>query len=292
MAPPRAGILTAPKIRKITKRMIASWERSGRVMEGRPRRRGYHGGSFRRKDRPLVYAHRGSSLERPENSCAAFELAAAQGADGIECDVRRCASGELVVCHDETLERLAGVPVAVRDLPLAALQRLEILEDRFPGVGARIPTLAEAIEAGGEALIWNLELKVDRHVEAEPLAHQAVKEIARLRLADRVLVSSFHPQALLSLRVAAPTIPTAWLWERKAGLGRVWDDLWGRLCASAALHPQAEAVTAAQVERWHDRGMAVNPWTVDDPEELDRLRACGVDGVITNVPALALARFT
>lgn len=257
-------------------------------MDSGPRRRGYHGGSFRREDRPLIYAHRGASRERPENSCAAFELAEDQGADGIECDVRLCATGELVVCHDESLERLAGVPVAVRDLPLAALQRLPILEDRFPGTGARIPTLAEAIEAVGRGLIWNIELKVERHQEAELLARQAVKEIARLPLADRTIVSSFHPQALLSVRVQAPSLPTAWLWEPKGRLGRIWDDLWGRLCANAALHPPAAVVSEELVELWHSRGMVVNPWTVDEPRELASLRRYGVDGVITNLPAVAL----
>ncbi len=239
----------------------------------------------------MVYAHRGASADAPENTLPAFELARQQGADGIECDLRFAAGGQIVVCHDETLGRLAGIPEAVRDLSLDELRELPILASRFPDVAASIPTLDEAVAVAGPQMIWNLELKVDRHEDAEPLALAAVRAIADLPLLDRVIVSSFHPLALLTVRKAAPLLPTAWLWEADGPLGDFGSDLFGRLCATVALHPESKAVTPTRLLRWHRRGMLVNTWTVDDPAELRRLRAWGVDGVITNRPAEALRVF-
>ena len=189
------------------------------------------------------------------------------------------------VLHDERLDRLAGLPLTVAELPIAELRRIPILAARFPGEPAYVPTLEEAVDCAGDDVLWNLEIKVDRHAEAEGLALALARAIPRLPLDGRVLVSSFHPLALLTIRKVAPRIPTAWLWER-GGLGqRAFGAFWGRLCATHAMHPEAAMVRAEDVAAWHRRGLTVNAWTADEPEEIRRLRACGVDGVITNRPA-------
>ncbi|WP_373044625.1 glycerophosphodiester phosphodiesterase [Vulgatibacter sp.] len=260
-------------------------------MQHTPEAATYHASPFRRDDRPLVWAHRGASAYAPENTAPAFELARRQGADGIECDVMRCGSGELVVCHDERLDRLCGIPVAVRELPLAELRRLPVLAARFPGAGGTIPTFEEAVEVAGPAMRWNVELKVDRHADAEPLARAAAAAVARLGLEERVLASSFHPLALLTLRTAAPALPTAYLWEGDGAVLGTWHRAWGRITATAAVHPEHRLVDEAAVRRWHRAGLLVNTWTVDEPEELLRLRAAGVDGVITNRPDVAIATY-
>jgi glycerophosphoryl diester phosphodiesterase len=247
----------------------------------------YHAYPFRREDRPLVYAHRGASAAAPENTVAAFAAARRLGADAVECDVMACKSGELVVCHDERLDRLAGIPAAVRDLPLAALRELAVLAERFPGTRAGIPTLAEAVEAGGPDLVWNIELKVDRAEDAGPLARAAVDEVASLDLDGRLLISSFHPVALLVLREVAPWLPTAFLWEAPAR--PIWHGLLGLALSSTAVHPEATLVDARVVRRWHRWGKLVDVWTVDEPDEIRRLAAIGVDGIVTNRPDVALA---
>src|SRR5512147_2630414 len=106
------------------------------------------------RGRPLILAHRGASAEAPENTLAAFRLAMAQGADGVELDVHRCASGEVVVIHDEDARRTAGAPLRVAEAPLQALRALDAggwKGEQFRG--ERIPLLAEVLEALPGALV-------------------------------------------------------------------------------------------------------------------------------------------
>jgi len=86
--------------------------------------------------RPLVLGHRGASAEAPENTLAAFRLALAQGADGVELDVWRCSTGEVVVAHDEDTRRVAGADLRVPDAPLAALRALDVGSWKGSGSGA------------------------------------------------------------------------------------------------------------------------------------------------------------
>src|SRR4029453_13086438 len=100
-------------------------------------------GAPRADGRPLVLGHRGASADAPENTLAAFRLARAQGADGVELDVRRCATGEVVVIHDGDARRTAGAPLRIAEAPLAALRALDAgawKGERFRG--ERIPLLA------------------------------------------------------------------------------------------------------------------------------------------------------
>lgn len=239
--------------------------------------------------RPLIWAHRGASADAPENTLPAFSLAVEQGAEGIECDVRLCGSGEIVVVHDGDLLRLAGLSAPVRALALGELRPLRILAGRFPGLEAGIPTLEEAIRSQPPHLRWNVELKVDRHREAAPLAEAVVGLVRKLGIEERVLLSSFHPLALLTCRRLAPHLATAYLWEPDGSFPRAWHWMWGHATATAALHPPVTDVREEAVARWRRRGLAVNAWVADDPDEILRLARAGVDGVITNVPAVARA---
>src|SRR6476646_7095285 len=129
--------------------------------------------SFRRLSGapPYVFGHRGVRGAAPENTMAAFELAAASGADGVELDVRLCRTGELVVCHDPTLARFTGGqdvrPIA--DLDLRELARTDV------GGGAPVPALAEVLDfARGRKLRVNVEMKRD-----VPSRRLVVRETAR-----------------------------------------------------------------------------------------------------------------
>ena len=231
---------------------------------------------------PLVIGHRGASAVEPENSLEAFRRAAADGADGVELDVLRSATGEPVVFHDDDLQRLAGRADRIASLPLAALRGLRLRS------GAAIPTLDEALAACGPELLVNVELKAMGVPWAEIRA--LVRAVADLvdvpGVRERVLVSSFHPYAIWAWRRRAPRVPAGLLFEREAP--RVLRSAWTLpLLGAFAVHPEAVLCSADAVKRWHERGYRVNVWTVDAPAELARLRALGVDGVITNDPAAA-----
>lgn len=228
---------------------------------------------------PLVIGHRG--VRRPglvENTLPAFETAADEGADAIELDVRVCATGELVVVHDPTLERITQKADlrAVADLSFTELARVP-LEG-----GARVPSLAEVLAfARGRRLGVNVEMKRDA-----PSRTAIVRAVARLLdrwdPAHAVIVSSFDPAMLAGLAVLAPNVPRAVLVHRTS---------YHPVHAATALPIGAAAVHLCRtltrpehVRALLARGLLVNVWTVNEPAEARDLAGLGVSGIITDAP--------
>ncbi|MCI0572564.1 MAG: glycerophosphodiester phosphodiesterase [Myxococcaceae bacterium] len=229
----------------------------------------------------LLLAHRGASADAPENTLPAFEEAISQRADGVELDVMVCGSGELVVCHDEKLDRLAGVGWEVGRTPYEALARLDV-GTRLGFPPARIPRLEEVLELLPSRFLVNIELKCDR-VEDRGLSEKVARLVRARRLEGRVVVSSFNPVCLMRLGAAAPEVRRGFLLDPDRPF-LLQDALLTPLCASYSVHPFHEAVTPARVDRWHARGWRVAVWTVDEPLRAKELRALGVDMCITNRP--------
>jgi glycerophosphoryl diester phosphodiesterase len=228
--------------------------------------------------------HRGASARAPENSVEAFARARLDGADGVELDVLCCATGEVVVFHDDDLARLGHRPDRVETVPLEELRRVPLLGD------ARIPTLEEAFEACGPELLVNVELKAPRvgGGRLAALVEGVAAALARAGTAPRVLVSSFSPRAVRLWMRRVPAVPAALLFERALPmpLRRAWPAAW---LHPAALNPESVLCTPARVARWHALGYAVNTWTVDAKADVRACRAMGVDAIITNDPARARA---
>jgi len=142
----------------------------------------------RLEGRPLVLGHRGASAEAPENTLAAFRLAMAQGADGVELDVWRCGTGELVVAHDDDLRRVGGSPLVVRKASLAALRAVDVGSwkgERFRG--ERVPLLAEVLEAVPSAVV-NVELKSARFRLPDLALARDVANLLRRSLGTRSIL--------------------------------------------------------------------------------------------------------
>lgn len=220
-------------------------------------------------------AHRGFAGVNPENTLQALRDAAAAGADAVEIDVRRCGSGEVVVVHDETVDRVSDGSGRVADLALADLRNLDVL-----GSGEGVPSLAAVFERLPASATLHVELK-------EAAAAPAVERLASVH-DHRVVVSSFDAAALTGL-----DLPTALLFgeDRDPNFARARD------LGCAFVHPHASLVDGAFVERAHDAGLGVNVWTlappdvepasdwvVTDPAVVDDLRAAGVDGCIADAP--------
>jgi glycerophosphoryl diester phosphodiesterase len=253
-----------------------------------------------RGSRPLVLGHRGDSAHYPENTLLALRQALRAGADGVELDVMRCASGEVVVVHDDDLSRVAqqrpGSDLAVRRSTLAELRGFDL------GSGERLPTLAEVCEELGPQALINVELKSpephDKKAHLQLLRDdglaaavaQVLRRAGRLpagrRVGDRhetTLISSFDPLQLLRFVAHSDVLPVGYLFHREQGA--VMRNLW-RLKAHRlqAVHPQASLIDAAALRTWRAAGLFVHTWTVDNPHEVAALAALGVDAIITNTP--------
>lgn len=225
-------------------------------------------------DRCLVIGHRGACASAPENTLAAFGLAAEQGADGIELDVRASGDGHLVVIHDASAERVSGEPGEIAAMPLAAIRRLDA------GRGERIPLLAEVLELARGRLLVDIELKITG-IEAPvaDLVHEA-------RMEGDVLISSFHEAAVAEVRRVAPAIP--------AGLLQQWPALERAEALGAPVYlPNVRTLSEDLMAACRRAGRRVIPWTVRTNEEARAALRLRVDGIIADDPRLvraALAR--
>jgi len=224
---------------------------------------------------PKIIAHRGASAHAPENTLAAFALALEHHADGFELDVMLTKDKQLVVIHDDTVDRTTNGSGRVMDMTLDQLQQLDA------GDGERIPTLEEVFEQFGGKCLINIELKNYKSIfDALPIK---VAEMVKVYdLAASVIISSFNPfnmsrfrrrlpEAVLGL-ITFPNTARHWIW---------------RFFKFDALHPHVKDVDAGLVSAAHARNRQVNVWTVDDPEDIRRLAALDVDGIITNDPKRA-----
>lgn len=253
--------------------------------------------TFRRAKRPVVLAHRGASAERPENTAEAFELALEQGADGVELDVQRCATGELVVVHDAELSRLAGQPVQVAKTPWAVLKGLDVGSWFHPRFAAsRLLTLSEALECLGSDALVNVELKGEGR--GDPLLPpRAAGVLDAAGGPERFLVSSFNPFLLWRFQAVARRLPPA----RRASTALLFEP--GHLTSAAplqvakrlqlsALNPARDLCRARRMASWIREGYSVIPWTVDEPSAALTLWEAGATGVITNRPRELLMAFS
>jgi glycerophosphoryl diester phosphodiesterase len=239
---------------------------------------------------PLILGHRGASAYAPENTLSAFNLAMAQGADGVELDVTLAADGVPVVIHDDSLDRTTNGHGPVNRLSLAALNQLDAgYPSRFGRqfLNERVPTLAEVFAGLPPQAIINVELKHDRSPGRE-LADRVVSLIREYGMANRVLIASFQYSSLRRVKALDPALPVALLYSSVLSGPRLARCLAGAL-PHEAHHPSHERLNAASVAWYHAHGWRVNTWTVDDEADLRRLAAAGVDGLITNRPDAAVA---
>lgn len=218
-----------------------------------------------------LVAHRGFAGVAPENTAAAVRDAA-DVADAVEVDVRRCASGELVVCHDAIVDRTTDGSGAVADLTLSDLRSLSV-----EGSGEPVPTLASVLAAVPQGVEAFVELKERGLVE---------DAVAAIRAAGvDAMVQSFDDAVVERLRAEAPGVTRALLFadapERNLARGRELD------CDVVGVHH--ELATPSFVQSAHDDGLGVHAWTVTDAGTAAALVAAGVDAVISDHPGVSSA---
>lgn len=221
---------------------------------------------------PLIIGHRGASAGAPENTLAAFGLAAEQGAHGIELDVRMSADGNLVVMHDPTVDRTTNGSGAVAQMTTEALRALDA------GLGQPVPTLDQVFQTFGPSLLYNVELK-GCGLWGHGLEEAVADRIAAYHLENQVVVASFNPLCVRRARAClSRTTMVALIWAR----GPRW--LKHLPVRAEADHPHYSRVDEAYVSWARRNGYRVHVWTVDDPAKAQRLARFGVQAIITNRP--------
>jgi len=241
---------------------------------------------------PVVFAHRGASAYAPENTLAAFRLALEQGAQAIEFDVKLSADGQVVVIHDHTVDRTTDGTGRVSGLPLAALRELDAgswlsAAGAPPGRfrGEKIPTLEEVFETFGKRLLMNVEL-TNYTTPLDELVPKVVQLVEKHGLERHVWLASFFPHTVIRAARLLPSVPRAQLlWPGPAGW---WQRAWGRLLDVQAEHPYKGDVTAPYVQNAHTHRRRVHVWTVNQPDEMRRLKALHIDGIFTDDPPTAI----
>ena len=233
---------------------------------------------------PLIWAHRGASEEAPENTLPAFRLAAEEGADGVELDVQLSRDGQIVVCHDEKIDRTSDGKGWVKDYTLAELKQFDFCY-RKPGYrDVRIPTLAEVLELlKPTGLTVNIEIKTG--IFFYDRIEEKVLELVRAEgWEDRVIYSSFNHETLRTLRRLNPSCRTGILYAD----GPVDVVSYALRIGADALHPALYNLQYPGVlAEAREKGVEINVWTVNETEHLKYCVQAGVHAVITNVPEKA-----
>jgi glycerophosphoryl diester phosphodiesterase len=236
-------------------------------------------------DAPLVIAHRGASAFAPENTLSAFRLAEVHGADGIELDAKLTRDSAVIILHDMRLERTTSGTGDVRDWPLEDIRRLDAggyFHPRFQG--EQVPTLEEVLDALQTGMLINIELTNYGSVFDE-LPELVFRIIAERGVEERVLVSSFNPVAIIKIRRLSEAIRTALL-VRTTTPGVVVR-LMQQILRPDYFHPEYGILNNRVLAKEHAAGRKVMAWTVNGRDEIRRLIASGIDGIITDYPDLA-----
>lgn len=219
---------------------------------------------------------------------AAFALIREHGVFGVELDVHLCASGELVVMHDHSLERVGGVPLRIAATPLAGLREHDIgswFDARF--CDERIPLLEEVFELLSGQCFVDVEIKHhdDEQVEAGRVEAETVRLIRRHNLARKCIVSSFDPRIVRRVRLLDRQIVVGAIYSSTSDLPRLVRRGGARIYSGAtAMKPHHPKATRSHIRRHQRGGRLVMPWTVDDEEVARSLAERGVDAIITNRP--------
>lgn len=227
-----------------------------------------------------IWAHRGSSGFAPENTIPAFEVAKELDIDGIELDVQMTKDGELVVIHDETINRTSDGKGWVKDMTLEQLRQYNFAKNK-PAFGfVTIPTLREVYELFQDTdYVINVELKTSViPYDIEEKVHELTVEMG---MENQVIYSSFSHASILKMQQYVTKEQTAFLfcdgWLDAASYGAAHN--------VQALHPDMTYLELEKtVEECHQNGMKVHVWTVNEEEHALKLHDMGVDAIITNHP--------
>lgn len=256
-------------------------------------------------ERPLVIAHQGGERVWPSNTMFAYQNAVDLGVDVLEMDVHQTADGVLVLIHDDTVDRTTDGSGAVSEMTLAEVQALDAgyywTDDDgqsypFRGQGITIPTLEEVFTTFPQTPMV-IEVKQQEPAIVRPFCQM----LRDYDMADKVLMGTFHEAVMTDFRATCPEVATSLVqseitpfWAlNQIGLGGLvqlpGEALQVPLTAELPVLGEVDVVTERFVAAAADQNVDVQPWTIDDPEEMARLLDLGVQGIITDRPDVMVA---
>ena len=226
-----------------------------------------------------VIAHRGASIEEIENTLEAFRRAVLEGADGIEMDVRRAKSGELVVFHDDDLRRLAGLNVRAEELTLPELKEVLLRHPSDPSKTGRIPALDEVLS---DEALKRVTLCIE--IKSDGIEEDLVGMLRRRELIGRSIIYSFNPEHLVRVKSIEPRVRVNLLFgrDRYANL---------RLALESGfdmINPEHYDADEEFVSLAVESGLTVTVGRTNDPDEIRRVARLPIWGLHTDLPALAV----
>jgi len=234
--------------------------------------------TLRWEDRVQIMAHRGSSAAAPENTLASVKQAIVDRADFVEIDVQETADGQVVVFHDSDFKKLAGIDLKIWDATLRDLQRIDIGSSFSPKFSdQRVPTLAQVLETCKGKIRVNIELKYYGH--DQQLEQRVVDIVEAHGMTANIVAMSLKLDAVQKMKALRPDWKVGLLMSVSAGaIRRVDADFFA---------VNAAFVDSHFIQRAHDADKEVYVWTVNDAPSMSLMISHGVDGIITDKPALA-----
>lgn len=225
--------------------------------------------------KPYVIGHRGVMALAPENTIRSFQKALDTGCDVIEFDVMQCKSGEVVVFHDSSVERLTGVKRRLHRLTLSEIKELRLPE------GETIPTLTDVLAFLNARIAINIEIKDASCVHAVcRIVDQHVRQYGWQW--SQFILSSFQRKSLKKVRRYLPLVPVAVMMTHSS----VGVFKFARKVQAASVHAHKRVMDRSLVKACHTRDLLVFVWTVNDQQLGGRLKTIGVDGFFTDDPTV------
>ena len=225
------------------------------------------------KQNPLVIGHRGARGHLAENTLPSIAKAIELGVDGIEIDIFKCASGELVVFHDKTLEKLTNSKGYIEQLTLDSIRKIDVLN------GFTIPTLEEVLDLINGRVFLNIELK---GTQTALLTNEIILSYFKRKEWDlsKILISSFNWEELEIFYSVNSEVSIAILTE---------DDPLDAIpiakqLNAVAIIPEYVSLNTGNIDKIKKEGLKIFTWTVNDPQEIKDVITLGVDGIITDFP--------
>lgn len=239
---------------------------------------------------PLVLSHRGANKRAPQNTLPAFKKAIEFNADGIETDVHLSKDGEIVICHNYTVDATSNGTGSIDEMTFSQLRQLDFgsyFSQDFKGV--TLPTLSEVLELVKNMNLINIEIKPPQ--KDNDLVKRVVEEIYKFGIENNSIISCFNPECIRQVKEIDSGLKTGLLYEH----GELGDEIMSfgvakyckQLNADAA-HPEHVLLSQEVIDDLHKNNIKVNPWTVNSREDIIKYTLWGCDALISDVPDFCL----